>query len=212
MSTDTKADPQVAYVPEEIDELIANVKTVAFGMGIGTGEGAAKILEHLITKYAGTLIIDADGLTILSQMYRADREMIAKKKCRLVLTPHIKEFSRLAGKEISEILEDPTGEAKALAKDIGAVVLLKGPSTVITDGECVYLTDRGCAGMATAGSGDVLSGIMASTCSYVDDKCLAAAAAAYINGAAGELAEEKHGAISMIASDTVAEIETVIKG
>ena len=53
---------------------------------------------------------------------------------------------------------------------------------------------------------------MASTCSYVDDKCLAAAAAAYINGAAGELAEEKHGAISMISSDTVAEIETVIKG
>ncbi len=203
-----RKDSQVAYIPEEIDELIANVKTVAFGMGIGTGDGAARILEHLLRKHEGTLIVDADGLTLLSRM---DREMIANKKCRLVLTPHIKEFSRLVQKDISQILEDPIGEAEAYAKDAGAVVLLKGPSTIITDGERVYLTDRGCAGMATAGSGDVLSGIMAAVCSYVDDKCIAAAAAAYINGAAGELAEEKHGAISMIAGDTVAEIGTVIR-
>ena len=201
-------DSQVAYVPEEIGELTANVKTVAFGMGIGTGEGAAKILEHLLRGYEGTLIVDADGLTLLSRM---DPKTVADRKCALVMTPHIKEFSRLAGKEIPKILEDPIGEAKAYAKECGAVVLLKGPSTIVTDGKRVYMTDRGCAGMATAGSGDVLSGIMAAICAYVGDKTLAAAAAAYINGAAGELAEEKHGAISMIASDTVAEIGNAIR-
>ena len=191
------------YVPEEIDELISNVRTVAFGMGIGTGDAAAAILEHLITKFNGTLIVDADGLNLLS---KTDREMLRSAPATLVLTPHIKEFSRLCGLEIAKIQEDPIGNAVRYAKETGSIVLLKGPSTIITDGKRVYLTDRGCPGMATAGSGDVLSGIVAATCSYVEDKTLAVAAAAYINGAAGEKAEERTGAISMIASDTVAAI------
>ncbi len=198
---------EVSYVPEEIDELTANVKTVAFGMGIGTGEGASKILEHLLHNYKGTLIVDADGLNLLSKV---DRESVANSAPALVLTPHIKEFSRLTGLEIEQIQEDPIGHAKEYAKSVGAVMLLKGPSTIVTDGDHVYLTDRGCPGMATAGSGDVLSGIMAAVCSYVEDKCLAAAAAAYINGAAGELASEKYGDISMIASDTVDSIPHII--
>jgi NAD(P)H-hydrate epimerase len=212
MSTNTNDDLNredfgVAYVPEEIDELVSNVKTVAFGMGIGTGDGASKILEHLIMKFSGTLIIDADGLTILS---KTDKDIIGSSKARIVLTPHIKEFSRLSGLEISQILEDPTGHARSYAKECGVVLLLKGPSTIVTDGDRVYITDRGCAGMATAGSGDVLSGIIAAVCSYSEDKCLAAVAAAYINGAAGELAEERVGAVSMIAGDTVAAIPEVI--
>ncbi len=197
------------YIAEEIDELISNVKTVAFGMGIGTGESAKQILEHLLDKYKGTLIIDADGLTLLSQM---EKEKIKESACNIVLTPHIKEFSRLTASPVDEILEDPVGNAKEYAAKTGAVVLLKGPSTIITDGERVFITDRGCAGMATAGSGDVLSGIAAAVCAYVEDKCLAAAAAAYINGAAGEIAEKKTGAVSMISSDTIAAIPEVVRG
>ena len=196
-----------AYVPEEIDKLISNVKTVAFGMGIGTGEGAKKILDHLLVHFKGTLIVDADGLTLLSGI---DRGRIKKSACNIVLTPHIKEFSRLTGSTIDEISEDPIGIAKKYAAETQTVMLLKGPSTIITDGERVYITDRGCAGMATAGSGDVLSGIAAAVCAYVDDKCLAASAAAYINGTAGELAEKKVGSVSMIASDTVAAIPEAI--
>ncbi len=202
-----REDSQVVYVPEEIDELISNVRTVAFGMGVGTGEGAKLILEHLLTEFDGTLIVDADGLTLLSHM---NKEKIRTAGCRLVLTPHIKEFSRLTGMEITKILEDPIGNAVNYAADVNAVVLLKGPSTVITDGDRVYLTDRGCAGMATAGSGDVLSGIAAAVCSYTEDKCLAAAAAAYINGAAGEAAQEKNGVIGMTAGDTAAAIPQAI--
>ena len=197
------------YVPEEIEELISNVKTVAFGMGIGTGEGAKQILWHILDKYTGTLIIDADGLTLLSQ---TERDRIKESGCNIVVTPHIKEFSRLTGCSVEEILEDPIGNAKKYAAKTGMVVLLKGPSTIITDGERVFITYRGCAGMATAGSGDVLSGIAAAVCAYVEDKCLAAATAAYINGAAGELAEKKMGAVSMIASDTIAAIPEVVRG
>ena len=178
-------------------------------MGIGTGEGAKQILGHILDKYTGTLIIDADGLTLLSQ---TEKDRIKKSACNIVLTPHIKEFSRLTGCSVNEILEDPIGNAKKYAAKTGMVVLLKGPSTIITDGERVFVTDRGCAGMATAGSGDVLSGIAAAVCAYVEDKCLAAATAAYINGAAGELAEKKMGAVSMIASDTIAAIPEVVRG
>ncbi len=208
------AGAEVSYVKEEIDELIANVKTVAFGMGIGTGEGAGLILRHLLSGFSGTLIVDADGLTLLSGM---DPETVKNRSCSLVLTPHIKEFSRLTDKAIPDILEDPVGCAGAYAAKTGAVVLLKGPATIVTDGKSIYFTDRGCPGMATAGSGDVLSGILAAVCAYAggtsvtQDPCPGVAAAAYINGAAGERASERFGDISMIASDTVAAIPEVIR-
>lgn len=207
---DSGNNAEVAFVPEEIDELISNVRTVAFGMGIGTGDGAARILEHLLDVYKRTLIVDADGLTLLS---RLDADRIRNSACSIVLTPHIKEFSRLTGLDMDDILDEPIGAAMQYAKDTGAVVLLKGPSTIVTDGEVVYLTDRGCAGMATAGSGDVLSGIMAAVCANNDipSKSLAAVIAAYINGAAGELAENLVGSVSMIAGDTVASIPDVIR-
>ncbi len=217
-------DMEVAYDPCEIDELISNVRTVAFGMGIGTGDGAASILKHLLTKYTGNLIIDADGLTLLSRIDYNSQEI---KPHNLILTPHIREFSRLTGKQITEILEDPIGTARDYAAGTGSVVLLKGPSTIVTDGKEVYITDKGCPGMATAGSGDVLSGILAAVVSYVTgsdgsteheeerikrDACLATAVAAYINGAAGEAAEKRSGSISMTAGDTVDAICEVIHG
>ena len=200
---------QIVYDPKATDELISNVKTVAFGMGIGTGDGARLMLGHLLANYSGTLIIDADGLTLLSQT--DDQEsVLAKREAPTVLTPHIKEFSRLCGLSVSQIQEDAIGTAVSYANRTGTIVLLKGPSTVITDGERVFLTDRGCAGMATAGSGDVLSGIAAATCAFMEDKCLATAAAAFINGAAGETAEKEYGDISMTAGDTAAAIPGII--
>ncbi len=199
---------EVVYIPEEIDELISNVKCVTFGMGVGTGDGARGILEHLLEKFAGTLVIDADGLNLLAKL---DPGVIAACPGRVLLTPHIKEFSRLTGLGTDEILSDPTGSARSYAKKTGAAVLLKGPSTIVTDGEKLYITDRGCAGMATAGSGDVLSGILSAVCCNPHpDLCLLAAAGAYINGAAGELASQKYGNISMIAGDTVAAIPELL--
>ena len=86
---------------------------------------------------------------------------------------------------------------------MGICVLLKGACTVVTDGEKNYLVDRGCAGMATAGSGDVLSGILAGLLGYAPANALTLACGAYLAGVAGELAEADSNAISMTASDTV---------
>ena len=205
----SEKEGQLVFEEREIAELISNVKTVAFGMGIGISEDAADILKYLFTHYDGKLIVDADGLTLLSRM---DKEAVQNRSCELILTPHIKEFSRLTGKEIKEILEAPVNTAMSYAEDNRLILLLKGPSTIVTDGKQVLIVDAGCAGMATAGSGDVLSGILSAVCAYSDDMLMAAAAGAYINGKAGEAAQDKNGSISMTAGDTVKCIPEIVKG
>lgn len=202
-------DGELIFNKEEIDSLISNVRTVAFGMGIGLSAETGKCLEYLLEAFSGTLIVDADGLNLLSKM---DRERIRRSKCRLVLTPHLKEFERLTGLKKEEILARPVSSAETYALDTGAVVLLKGPSTIVTDGVRTYIVEAGCSGMATAGSGDVLSGILSAVCGYIGDLPLAVAAGAYINGKAGEAAQRKSNSISMTAGDTVSCIAEVITG
>ena len=200
-------DSNIRFVEEEIKELTSNVKTVAFGMGIGVSKETERVLLYLLENYKGKLIIDADGLTLLSNI---DIKAIRDAECDIVLTPHIKEFSRLIDLSIENILEDPIRYALEYAKETKTTVLLKGASTVVTNGNEVYITDKGCPGMATAGSGDVLSGILSAVCAYIPDITRAAVTGAYINGLAGEMAQEKYGSISMTASDTAANIAGAI--
>lgn len=199
-------DGEAVFNEAELAELVANVKTVAFGMGIGVSEETSEILTYLLKNYKGRLIIDADGLTLLSRM---DRSVLKSAVGKVVLTPHLKEFERLTGKPMQEILAAPADIAREYASETNTIVLLKGPSTIITDGRVTYITDAGCPGMATAGSGDVLSGILSAVCAN-GELVRAVAVGAYINGKAGELAQEKYGAISMVASDTVGCIPEVI--
>ncbi|MBR4062895.1 MAG: NAD(P)H-hydrate dehydratase [Clostridia bacterium] len=198
---------EIVFNESEFSALAARVKTIAFGMGIGLSGETEKALSYLLNNYKGRLIVDADGLTALSHL---GSDAIKNAACELILTPHNMEFSRISGLPIDEILSAPIDHAKEFAKDHGCTLLLKGPSTIVTDGERVYVIDRGCAGMATAGSGDVLSGILAATAAYVSSPLEATALAAYINGAAGELAESRTNPISMIASDTVSAISEII--
>jgi len=197
----------VVFVPSEIGELVSNIRTAAFGMGIGVSEGAGRILEYLLDHFTGTLIVDADGLTLLS---RLGQSRIRSAACSLILTPHLKEFSRLSGLGMEEIQAAPVAAAETYAAENRVVLLLKGPSTVVTDGKTTCLTDAGCPGMATAGSGDVLSGILAAVAAFAPDRLLAAAAAAFINGKAGEAAQRRVGPVSLIASDTVSALAALV--
>lgn len=200
-------DGKIAFDDEALTELTKNVKAVAIGPGIGQSEEVKKTLEFLLSRFGGKLVIDADGLNVLATM---GRDALRNAKCKTLLTPHIKEFSRLTGKSTEEILSNPIMAAKEYTASTGTVLLLKGPSTIITDGNTVNIVDRGCAGMATAGSGDVLTGILSALVSYIDDMLMAATSGAYINGLAGELAERQKGSISMNASDTVSNIHNAI--
>ncbi|MBR6271182.1 MAG: NAD(P)H-hydrate dehydratase, partial [Lachnospiraceae bacterium] len=176
------------------------VKTIAFGMGIGISPGVTKTLDYILESFAGTLIIDADGLRAYKEIAESGGIV---SKARIILTPHNGEFCRLTGLAPGELLGDPIKHALGFAAGSGVTLLLKGPATIVTDGKEVYIVNRGCPGMATAGSGDVLSGILAAVTAYCPDPVLATCAGAFVNGLAGELAADKYGEYSMRSRDTV---------
>ena len=201
-------DGRIQFNEEDFAGLARRYDCIAFGMGIGNSDETLMAVEYLLANYGKTLIVDADGL---NAMARLDHEVIRSTRAKLVLTPHLKEFSKLSGMPLEEAKADPVRAAKYLAQELNAVVLLKGSTTVVAGPEGnVLATDRGCPGMATAGSGDVLSGILSALCVNEENLVLAAAAGAYINGAAGELAQCRRSDVTMTSADTASCVAEVI--
>ncbi|MCI8332442.1 MAG: NAD(P)H-hydrate dehydratase [Clostridiales bacterium] len=198
----------LSFAPEALDEALAGTTAACVGMGWGRGPDHARIISYLLSRYQGTLIVDADGLNALAD---GALSVLDQKTCRVVITPHPGEFARLIQKEIKDVLQNPMELAKQFALQHDVTVLLKGPATVVTDGRETYVSNRGCPGMATAGSGDVLSGILGGLFGYSQESLpLTAAVGAYINGAAGEAAQQQINEISMVSSDTVGQIAPVV--
>ena len=194
----------LAFRETEFAELSKRVTTAAFGMGAGLSEETKKAAEWLLKHFTGTLILDADALNALAEL---GTDLLKRSAAKVVLTPHFGEMARLTKRPVSALQADPAGSAAAFAREHGCIVLLKGAETFVTDGAAGWTVDRGCPGMATAGSGDVLSGVIAALCGYnKKDLLRAVAAAAYICGAAGEKAQLKIGATAMVASDTARHI------
>ena len=199
---------KIKFNKGQIDKALNKLKALAIGMGWGQSEEYERILEYILNNYNLPVVIDADGLNTVSKM---NMDILKKTKCKVILTPHLKEFERLSKIKIEDIKQDKTTIARDFAKKYNVILLLKGPTTVVTDGENVYLVKRGCPGMATAGSGDVLSGILVGLLGYNEPDILTVATGAYLNGMAGEIAQEKYTDISMIASDTVKSLPEAIK-
>jgi NAD(P)H-hydrate epimerase len=197
------------FSEESLARAVSGTRVAAFGMGAGDTEETRKMVDWLLQNYEGILILDADGLNALAAI---GPDRLQSAVCRVVLTPHPGEFARLNCCTVRDVLENPVAMAEDFARKQGAIILLKGSATLITDGENTRLTDRGCPGMATAGSGDVLSGILAALCAWLPSNLLqATAAAAWINGRAGELAQEKSSDISMTAGDTARALPEVFR-
>ena len=195
---------KMKFNKKQIQESLDKLRALAIGMGWGKSENYEKILEYILNDYEIPIVIDADGLNTLANM---NMDILKNTKCKVILTPHLKEFERLSKVEIENIKKDEIN----IAKEHNVILLLKGPTTVITDGTMAYLVKRGCPGMATAGSGDVLSGILVGLLGYNNADILTISAGAYLNGLAGEIAEEKYTDISMIASDTINSLPEAIK-
>ena len=192
-------DGYVKYEESAFNEAFKGLKAVAFGMGIGQKGDNLLYLEKLLSLPI-KLIIDADGLNTLAK----HKELLMSKKASVILTPHIGEFSRLSGLSKEEILVAPDRVAKDFAKEYGVTLILKDATSIITDGERVFRNTRGTVGMATAGSGDVLSGILVGLSGYLNSTLDIACAGAFINGLSGEMAlEEGDGnPFSMLSGDT----------
>lgn len=190
-----------------IDKALEKLKALAIGMGWGESIDNEKILKYILETKDIPIVIDADGLNTLAKM---DKSILNKTKCKVILTPHLKEFSRISGYSLEEIENNKEKLATNFAKKYNVILLLKGHKTIVTNGEETYIVNRGCPGMATAGSGDVLSGILVGILGYNEPNVLTVAGGAYLAGLAGELAQKNLNDISMRASDTISKIPEAI--
>ncbi len=195
-------------LPELIEKNLAWADAVAAGPGLGVSKRTGLIMETLLEKCVLPLVIDADGLNVLGK----NPEMLKKHEGSLFVTPHMGEMARLTGRTIADLKADPVAEALHFAKESGAQVLLKDARTVIADENgCIFINASGNAGMATAGSGDVLTGILAGLLSQGTDPKYAGALAAFIHGRAGDKAKELMGERSMAASDIIGSLHVILK-
>jgi NAD(P)H-hydrate epimerase len=180
--------------------IIAENDAVAFGPGIGQSTNLRTILEKLIQQQRLPLVIDADGLNNLAKIKNWHQTLNA----RLILTPHPGEMKRLWSSLFREPLPQSRSEQAArVAQLTKTTVVLKGAATVVTDGEKIYINKTGNPGMATAGSGDVLTGVITALLAQGLCRFDACVLAVYIHGLAGDIATEKYGQISIIATDII---------
>jgi len=181
---------------------------VAFGPGVGISSDLQKITGILLQQQDLRLLIDGDGLNNLSKL----GDWAGKLKANVVLTPHPGEMKRLWSGLLREPLPpDRQDQASRFAQHTGTVVALKGAGTVVTDlstslkagGEKVYVNKTGNPGMATAGSGDVLTGVITALMGQGLSNFDAAVLGVYVHGLAGDIVAKRVGQISLIATDIV---------
>lgn len=192
----------------EIVRFLEDKDVLALGPGMGTGEDLFDLIMHILSEIDISIVIDADGLNNISN----DVHVLSRYDAPIVLTPHPGEMARLINRSIEYVMENPVEVALSLSKDIGAVVLLKGATSVIanSDGR-VYINTTGNSGMATGGSGDVLTGIVASLMAQGYDAFYAAVLGSFIHGMAGDMAADDKGEVGVIAHDILDTIPYVFK-
>ena len=183
-------------------------RAVAIGMGCGVSRVLYDNIAYILKKYTGTLIIDADGLNSIAE-YGA--EILKNKKCTVILTPHVKEFSRISGLSMAEILSSPVQVAQNFAMEYGVIIVLKGAGTIITDGSRTTVNARGCSALAKAGSGDMLAGFMCGSIARGLEPTDGAVCAAYVLGAAAELAAGECTDYCTVAKDVLDKIPQAVK-
>jgi NAD(P)H-hydrate epimerase len=183
-----------------------DAQAIGIGPGIGTHEYTIKAFDDFIEAVKQPIVIDADALNILAKQ----PDLMHKIPAGSILTPHPKEFERMFGKTPNSMLQVEHARTQAMRYNV--FVVLKGRHTAIAtpDGECWYCTD-GNAGMATGGSGDVLTGILTGLLAQGYDSYEASLLGVYLHARAGDFAAEKHSQEAMIAGDIIAELGNVFK-
>ncbi len=184
---------------------------IVCGPGLGTGNIGKEIVSHVLEKSDRPIVIDADALNIVADN-KEIRELARNYKGNMIMTPHLAEFARLCGKTVSECKEGIMEIPAELAKEFHASIICKDAKSVVTDGENLVLNLSGNDGMATAGSGDVLSGLLGALIAGYKDTYDAACAGAYFHGLAGDLAKEKIGKRVMTARDISEELKNIMAG
>ena len=191
----------IVFLPiENIKKKINEFNVISVGCGLSTDLSVSILFKSLLetlAKLEVPVIIDADGLNLLSKM-----KEVPELPKNLILTPHPKEASRLLGVDTEKILNKPIMYAKKITKKYGCTTVLKMHSTVVcSTAEDIYVNETGNSALAKAGSGDVLTGIISGLCAQGMDNFEAAKLGVYLHGKTGEIASGMLSEYSVLASD-----------
>lgn len=186
-----------------VEEMLPKMDAVLIGPGLGQSEGTKQVLKTVLQKARCPVTVDADGINLLA----AHRDILRGRRCDVVLTPHEGEYVRLAG----PIGADRVSAAMGLARELSCTVLLKGYGTLITDGKECWRNPTGNPGMAVGGSGDLLAGILTALLGQGLKPLEAAACAAWLHGAAGDICARELGQYAMLPSDMLSALPRLLK-
>ena len=200
------------------DKLMIDFKwadAVVLGPGIGTDDVAFELVNITLDACDKHLVLDADALNLIAQRddLRIKVSNYAVSGRKLILTPHLAEFARLFKKTTKECKDAILEYPKTLADELHCTVICKDARSVVSDSneKKIYINVSGNDGMATAGSGDVLAGLLGAVCCSMDTGFETACIGAYIHGLSGDSAARKHGKYAMVASDIATELEDILR-
>lgn len=200
-----QADLNEHYVAELPDEL-SKYKAIGIGPGLDTREKTHQLMHQLLNIIECPLVIDADGLNLMAK----DKQLLSLLPKNCILTPHPGEFDRLFGQH--EFSWERLETAISKAKELRVVIVLKGAYTaVISEAGKVFFNSSGNSGMASGGTGDVLTGIILALLAQGYDTINAGRIGVYLHGLAADLALEKESCESMIATDIISHLGTAFK-
>lgn len=196
--------PARGFAPRALDELrkiIGDFDCVAAGPGLGRHPDTVLFAQQLPVVVEGPLVLDADALFAL-----AETPQNISREAPTIVTPHPGELARLTGFGIAEVQASRVERAVDFARRYRCIAVLKGAGTVVTDGQRVYVNSTGNPGMATGGSGDVLTGMVAGLLPQLEEAFAAAVLAVYCHGLAGDRARERLGEVGLTAEDILEEV------
>lgn len=192
----------------QVKDLLRGKSALALGPGISTDKATREFVEEIILTGEVPLVIDADGINCL-----ADRvELLKRRKAPLVLSPHPGEMARLVGVSVKEIQEDRVGISREFAKKFDVCLVLKGARTAVAEPSgAIYINPTGNPGMASGGTGDVLTGMIGGLLAQGYDPIEAAKAGVYFHGLTGDEVIKDKGSSGMIASDLTEALPRIIR-
>jgi len=202
--------PGDRFSGEAVAPVLAAVRqagTLALGPGLGQGAGQVEFIGRLLAAAAVPTVVDADGLNGLARL--AWQEFVPGGP--LVLTPHPGEAGRLLGTSAGEVQADRAGACREIARRWSCCCLLKGARTLVVEGERIYTNRSGDSGLATGGSGDVLTGVIAALLAQGVAPFAAAVLGAWLHGRAGELGSAALGPWSLTAADLLDHLPAAFK-
>jgi len=193
---------------DEIMGLLNDADVAALGPGLSRVPETVSLVQSLCKEIRIPKVIDADGLNALAE----DRDVLTELGPGTILTPHPGEMARLMGCSVADVQSDRIGVAQNFAKERGVVLVLKGAPTVIADPQgTVYLNTTGNPGLASGGTGDVLTGAIAGFLAQGLDLADAAILGVYVHGLAGDMAAMTQGEVGMLAGDVLHHLPTAIQ-